>query len=70
MILNYLTMWGGGGGGNSSIVWRSRPFTFLYLGAGEGKGLATLASTTCVTPKINSCAAPQIKEGKGLATPD
>ena len=33
------------------VVWRSRPFTFLYLGAGEGKGLATLASTTCVIPK-------------------
>ena len=33
------------------IVWRSRPFTFLFWGAGEGKGLATLASTTCVTPK-------------------
>ena len=33
------------------LVWRSQPFTFLYLGAGKGKGLATLASTTCVTPK-------------------
>ena len=36
---------------HGSLVWHSRPFTFLYLGEGEGKGLGILASTTCVTPK-------------------
>ena len=32
---------------HTQLVWHSRPFTFLYLGAGEGKGLMTHPFSTC-----------------------